>query len=264
LFDFAPTVVRTVVAPKKNAEHHAFLRVSTAAFHLAAIACGVVAQPQTMLRSALIAPIAAVGAFEVVAWGFDPLGVHTALNDGQSMAVLPKVGLCALNGGLLVYLASLLQSPRSGRSRRTCVISAIVPMFTFAQWTFWWWPYLLGRAAGTLAMQLEHKEQLRGVASVLPTRGDNLVPDLEHTLLMPLSLAMLAVTAILVRQVPATSRDKQWFLGVGSMLALTQVAFALKGADGPLAERGPLLSFVQILCGVALLWRQLGADVARA
>jgi len=206
--------------------------------------------------------VATTGAFEMVAWGLDPLGVHTALNDGKPMAPTGKLFTCVING-IYVYLAKRLLSPTEGPAA-TCAISGFVPVFVFGQWIFWWWPYLLGKSAGTLAMQTEHKEQLAALPRLLPARGDNLVPDIEHTLLQPLSLLMLYSTGQLLAKVPGTATNKRWFLGVAGTLTALQSLFIFKGPDGPLKELGPLLAVSQMVGATAWLHSKIGTDRAPA
>lgn len=116
---------------------------------------------------------AVVGVFEVVAWGWDPLGVHTALNDGEEME---GVMVTALINGLLPFLCGIaLHRQWRGLS------SFLVPFFTtftFMQWAFWWWPYLLGDKAGFLDTVSEHKLQLQGLDRWLPPMEDHLVPGM--------------------------------------------------------------------------------------
>ncbi len=53
--------------------------------------------PNPLWRSIHVAPIIALGAFEMVAWTVDPLGVHTALNDGKRLGLGKGLLLGAVN-----------------------------------------------------------------------------------------------------------------------------------------------------------------------
>jgi hypothetical protein len=59
------------------------------------------------------------------------------------------------------------------------------------QMLFWWLPYLLGDAAGTRTLVLEHKTLLANASRLLPPIHSNLIPDIEQTLILPLLLLAL-------------------------------------------------------------------------
>jgi hypothetical protein len=62
-----------------------------------------------MMRVAALA-LLALGLFEAVAWVFDPLGVHTALNDGAVMSMQSRLSSAAFNALPLWIVAVAVQS----------------------------------------------------------------------------------------------------------------------------------------------------------
>ena len=192
------------------------------------------------------------GIYEVVAWGLDPLGVHAALNDGQSMNVVPKVASALINGGVWLIFGKYCRSVEVG-DRKTLPswlygVAPIGGVFTFAQWIFWWWPYLLGETAGTINMQTEHKAQLSQLPRVLPAFGNHLVPDIEHTFLQPLSLlALYTFTCTLASKKISVTRNQRNIFTISSLLFATMQSAFIITSDAPATEIGPMLVVTKIL-----------------
>lgn len=87
--------------------------------------------------------------------------------------------------------------------------------------------------------------QLSGLPRLLPSRGDNLVPDIEHTLLQPLSLLMLLAASACYRTLEPSSSHLKLLLLSTVVLAGTQLAFVFL-SETPTAELGPMLVTMQV------------------
>lgn len=236
-------------------------------------------------------PLFLVCAFETWVWSLDPYGVHAALNrtpqgstdlgdslfsnasnqravDEQSMPLWTRVMAICINSGSLLLLYVAL---RRRWAHTTAVLVPYLAMYCNLQTVFWWWPYLLGDAAGCHAMIAEHKSQLSQLPRLLPPRGANLVPDIEHTILFPLSvLALACVVRAYVSSVRASGGMDSAFLAsrtlawASALVGLVPLLF-LRSAD-PRAtlsktlrtyarrERGPLLAAVSIWLLLSCVW----------
>lgn len=183
-----------------------------------------------------------VGVYEVVAWAWDPLGVHVALNDGKEME---GVMATALINGMLPFLCGVALY-RQWRGLSSFLVPFFIT-FTFMQWAFWWWPYLLGAKAGLADMVAEHKLQLQDLDRWLPPRGDNLVPDIEHTILMPLSIATLLFVVLAYKQNGTTGAGQRVFFMLFSVIFTAIVSVAVISAADPSRELGLMLVMASIL-----------------
>ena len=186
-------------------------------------------------------------------WTFDPLGVHTCLNDNKPL------GVAGLAAGTVNSLPLLLTyyGIKQKRQRVSEVSTPLMLLFVYNQWSFWWWPYLLGDLAGLHDMIAEHKVQLSSLPRLLPPIGNHLIPDNEHALLMPLS--MLCVAA-------ATSRVKirkgsWWFILSSLFAAFAPLGFLLNSKQ-PLQEFGPMLTCAAIASTCGVLYYHKSADTA--
>jgi hypothetical protein len=206
-------------------------------------------------------PLITIGAFQVVVWTKDPFGVHTALNDGVPMALSGQVAAAGINGGLWFLLAAAL-----GRRwpKVTGFLAPFAVTFTFNQWMFWWWPYLLGTAAGMQATVSEHTHQLAALPRLLPPIGDHLVPSVEHTLLQPLSLYVLwCVVNYLREERPIIQRAaadrKKWFrFGAFAFTSLNVVGLVVVVSKSGLNDvSGCLLTLAQVALGNIIMYQVL-------
>ena len=114
---------------------------------------------------------------------------------------------------------------------------------------FWWWPYFLGDAAGTAQMVESHRRELEGLPRLLPAfRGaDQLVPDIEHTLLLPLSMLTLALAVRdFVQQGHATAAPVVFGLASASVCALPSLFIFRRDVVEPFAELGPILTSASV------------------
>ena len=129
--------------------------------------------------------------FEAIAWLLDPLGVHTALNDGELMPLDKRVMAAVANSMTPLGLALSL-SFRKGLL--SSLFWSLMLLFCTMQTAFWWIPYLFGDIAGMETMINEHKSQLENIHTLLPQIDNHLLPDTEHTLLYPLSLYTMYIS----------------------------------------------------------------------
>jgi len=190
-----------------------------------------------------------VGVFELVAWGLDPLGVHSALNDGEPLNLFGRIAAAGVNSGILFASAVVLRR----RYPMWCsVLFPVVAMFTWNQWTFWWFPYLLGDVSGTVEMVQEHKAQLRHLPRILPPNSDHLVPDIEHTVLMPLSVLAFFQSVVQFRKLGSQLKTKHYLVlvVVTALLSGLQLIFVLKD---PVLAYGPALTCALIASSGALV-----------
>jgi hypothetical protein len=189
----------------------------------------------------------AVAAFEAVAWLLDPLGVHTALNDGEPMPLHSRALAAAVNAGIPLFLGGALAARGP---KRIALAFPLFTMFCFNQWIFWWWPYFLGSAAGTGEMAAEHAAQLSGVEKMLPALADNrsaLVPDTEHTVLLPLSMNALVFAFPVAGSVLRTGAAARFHAAVTVLAAALPLGFVdwtapLTSQLGPLFTSGLILA----------------------
>ena len=198
------------------------------------------------------APLAAVGAFQLVVWLLDPLRVHADLADGKPMTLRAKISAAAVNGGIWLGLAYAMTGPVK-RPRAAAILVPFAVYFTAAQWVFWWWPYLLGPRAGLTAMIDEHKRQLEQQPRILPAIGDNLVPDIEHTVLQPLSIYATLRAVDLFLNLPLSKADKKTFVITSIILCNLPMLFVLK-SETPFREFGAILCSGQVITSLAAVY----------
>lgn len=209
-----------------------------------------------------VAPLIGVGGYELLVWIVDPFRVHTALNDGQPMNVVPRILAGGVNGGLWLWLSGALVK---GHKKTTAALLPFVASFTMNQWLFWWWPYLLGSSAGLIEMVEEHKNQLENLPRVLPNIGDHLVPSIEHTILQPLSLFTLVRLLRTLRLASSkakkplleSKREKTIFIVSSAIFTSINVVGALRAyrEGGAKNIGGSLLTAAQVGYVNWLLWK---------
>lgn len=219
------------------------------------------------LRSLSAPLLVLVSVFEMCAWCFDPLGVHSALNDGEPMGLPAAAAAAAVNGGVPLLLA---WSVAGGRARVAAVAWPLMAVFCAMQTCFWWWPYLLGESAGVTDIIEEHKAQLALQPRILPRIGFNLVPDVEHTLLFPLSLLAFAAASSELLAGGAVARSpcaRNTLAAVGAAASLLPLPLAYRGVSaGQPASRqlGPLLASAGVLVATVRMHAALRRGAARA
>eukprot|EP01129_Flabellula_baltica_P015486 TRINITY_DN790_c0_g1_i1.p1 TRINITY_DN790_c0_g1~~TRINITY_DN790_c0_g1_i1.p1 ORF type:complete len:212 (+),score=20.86 TRINITY_DN790_c0_g1_i1:31-666(+) len=183
-------------------------------------------------------------------WTMDPLKVHQSLNDGEKLSPL-----LSFTNGILNALPLILFYI-SGKKRSLNYLSHIaiplIILFTVNQCTFWWWPYLLGDAAGVIEMVSEHKRQLAHLPRVLPEVADHLVPDIEHTLLFVMSVVCLVIVVVMVSRGRVVVDAKSSLYRGMSVVALGLPLLFVVGSSDPLKELGSILTsmIVGLLCYV--------------
>ena len=200
----------------------------------------------------------AVAGAESVFWLADPLGVHTAMNKGTPMPWGGRIAAATINGGSHALVAHALVKAKTGNTAWANVAAGMAPFLAavnWGQWVFWWWPYVLGKAAGTCEMVEEHIEELKELPRILPgDKTKHLVPDIEHTLLQPLTLMGLYQAAQLAPHVQPTGAGKIAFCGVGVLSVLLPVTMLAKSKT-PLEERSSWLVLLQILGTLTYFFR---------
>jgi hypothetical protein len=134
--------------------------------------------------------------------------------------------------GMPHLIHGALQLKRGPRALDTAVYLGGLSFFTNIQTYFWWLPYFFNIISEPRA--LEFTEKLDDLATWLPERfTDSLVPDVEHTVLFPLSLITLVSTAAaFVQTSRASSRHSAIAIMSGFALA------ALPGAQIILQNKG--------------------------
>ena len=101
----------------------------------------------------------------------------------------------------------------------------------------------------------EHIEELKELPRILPgDKTKHLVPDIEHTLLQPLTLMGLYQAAQLAPHVQPTGAGKIAFCGVGVLSVLLPVTMLAKSKT-PLEERSSWLVLLQILGTLTYFFR---------
>ncbi|CAE7819586.1 prpf31, partial [Symbiodinium sp. CCMP2456] len=200
----------------------------------------------------------AVAGAESVFWLADPLGVHTAMNKGKPTPWGGRIAAATINGGSHALFAYALMKAKMGNTAWANVAAGMAPFLAavnWGQWVFWWWPYVLGKAAGTREMIEEHIEELKELPRILPgDKTKHLVPDIEHTLLQPLTLMALYQAAQLAPYVQPTGTGKIAFCGVGVLSLLLPVMMLAKSKT-PLEERSSQLVLLQILGTLAYFFK---------
>ncbi|KRX01946.1 hypothetical protein PPERSA_07591 [Pseudocohnilembus persalinus] len=134
-----------------------------------------------------------LGMYEILMWTSDPFKVHQTLNNNKQIAKEEIYISCLLNGMPFIFLGHAL---KKNKSSLTAILFPILIIFTCMQIFFWWAPYFLGEISGSINMINEHKKQLADLPRILYPIKDHLVPDIEHTLLFPLSLLTLWTTIV--------------------------------------------------------------------
>lgn len=119
--------------------------------------------------------------------------------------------------------------------------------FLSIQLYFWWLPYFLGIAP--IAMLEEHVRQLANAPRILPRlQPDNLhlVPDTEHTILLPLTLVAVFWTYLsYLRLMTTGGRWRE--LGITMVLAVPLSLAALARNDAKNPDTGAIVVAVGVI-----------------
>mmetsp|Transcript_3240 Transcript_3240/g.11746 ORF Transcript_3240/g.11746 Transcript_3240/m.11746 type:complete len:238 (-) Transcript_3240:1548-2261(-) len=189
------------------------------------------ARPTTAWELVATVTLVTCSVFEFVVWTADPFGVHFALSDFQHQPLSHKLIPAAINTTLFAIPAIAILYDIAA------LFAAGIPVLSFAtvMYTqFWILPYLGN--IGKFQMIKEHKDQLSRLPRWLPPIGDNLVPDIEHTLLGPLLLITLLSTIMAFSQNPKSARVTALLVRFGVVTAAPLV-LTIASAPAPSAEQ---------------------------